>query len=314
MDLAAGGQRLLDAAPPQADRFLEAQVGQLPRPELVRRDDHPSAQPLHGGQVALRGQVRDARRPALQGGASPAQPLPALLSASTPVISCSSSGPAAAGRWRSAGRPRPRRPAPGPGRPRPAAPSAGTARPGQVRSLSMSWCSFHAAAEAACRRPRACPMSFVVRCVPAGQVRQSPGQPQHPVVTAGREHAAFQRMVQDPGGRRPAAAGPRAGAGRAPGSWFPGPRAAAAPAGVPGQPATRAATVAVSSSAPGWPKSASDTRSTCSWMSTRSSSGPDMPRQVAAPHHGRAGAVQPFPDALPQGQGLAARTSWNRAG
>lgn len=30
------------------------------------------------------------------------------------------------------------------------------------------------------------------------------------------------------------------------------------------------------SSPPDWPKPASDTRSTCSWMSTRSRSGPDM--------------------------------------
>ncbi len=64
-----GGRRqlLLDAAPPQADRFLQSEVRQLPGPQFVRRDDQATAEPLHRGEVPCRCQIRDPRRPALPG-------------------------------------------------------------------------------------------------------------------------------------------------------------------------------------------------------------------------------------------------------
>ena len=62
----------------------------------------------------------------------------------------------------------------------------------------------------------------------------------------------------------------------APGRWSPSRTAAAAQAGGPGRPGPGPRWWRNPSSAAGWPKFASETRSTCSWMSTLSSSGPDI--------------------------------------
>ncbi len=120
-------------------------------------------------------------------------------------------------------------------------------------------------------------MSSELGAVAAREVRQGPGEAQHAVVATGRQGAAFQRVVEDPGCRPGQAQQATEAPVPGPASWFPQPeRDAAAPAGAPGGPHPGGdGSRSLLGTGRGRSPPALRVR-TSSWMSTRSSSGPDI--------------------------------------
>ena len=166
---------LLQAAPPQADRLLDPRSASCAG---HRSSEGTSSRPPRRAMVArsrsgARSGILGAQR--FRAAPIPAQLVPAPLSARSAVISCSSAGPAFS--WPVAIRSASVAPA-ALTRARPAASCGSISLDNAARHIrSLSMCVVpYAAAEAACRRPRACPMSLgsgLSRCARSARVQAS---------------------------------------------------------------------------------------------------------------------------------------------